>query len=56
MLPPFDVGAAHVRVTCESLDAAVTVCGALGIPKGVADAEALAAPGPAEINAVTRNA
>ena len=54
-LPPSDTGAFQEMVTCESLDATVTVCGALGIPNGVADTDALARPGPAEIKAVTRN-
>ena len=54
-LPPFEIGAFHVIVTCESLDAVATDCGALGTPNGVARTVALTAPGPAEINAVTRN-
>ena len=55
-LPPFETGAVHDTVTCESLELEETFRGALGAPNGVAVTEVEAAPGPAEINAVTRNA
>ena len=53
-LPPFDVGADHVKVTWESPPTAVKPPGTLATPNGVASTTDDVVPAPAEMRAVTR--